>query len=89
MPGEQADGHDYIGEAVKRGAAAVVFSRAGAWPQAPATVRVNNVRNAMGLWAAHFYQRPSHKLKLVGVTGTNGKTTLTYLVESILHEPPA
>ena len=86
VPGEQADGHDYIGEAVKRGAAAVVLSRAGAWPQAPATVRVNNVRNAMGLWAAHFYQRPSRKLRLVGVTGTNGKTTLTYLVESILHE---
>ncbi|MGZ8494982.1 MAG: UDP-N-acetylmuramoyl-L-alanyl-D-glutamate--2,6-diaminopimelate ligase [Candidatus Binatia bacterium] len=86
VPGEQADGHDYIGEAVKRGAAAVVLSRAGAWPQAPATVRVNNVRNAMGLWAAHFYQRPSRNLRLVGVTGTNGKTTLTYLVESILHE---
>ncbi len=62
VPGEQADGHDYIGEAVKRGAAAVVLSRAGAWPQAPATVRVNNVRNAMGLWAAHFYRRPSRKL---------------------------
>jgi UDP-N-acetylmuramoyl-L-alanyl-D-glutamate--2,6-diaminopimelate ligase len=86
VPGEQADGHDYIGEAVKRGAAAVVLSRAGAWPQAPAMVRVNNVRNAMGLWAAHFYQRPSRNLRLVGVTGTNGKTTLTYLVESILHE---
>ena len=40
VPGEQADGHDYIGEAVKRGAAAVVLSRAGAWSQAPATVRV-------------------------------------------------
>ena len=49
-------------------------------------MRVNNVRNAMGLWAAHFYRRPSRKLRLVGVTGTNGKTTLTYLVESILHE---
>ena len=86
VPGEQADGHDYIGEAIKRGAAAVVLSRAGAWPHARATVRVNNVRNAMGLWAAHFYRRPSSSLRLVGVTGTNGKTTLTYLVESILHE---
>ena len=86
VPGEQADGHDYIGEAIKRGAAAVVLSRTGAWPHARATVRVNNVRNAMGLWAAHFYRRPSGSLRLVGVTGTNGKTTLTYLVESILHE---
>jgi UDP-N-acetylmuramoyl-L-alanyl-D-glutamate--2,6-diaminopimelate ligase len=86
VPGEQVDGHDYVGEAVKRGAAAVVVSRAGAWLQAPATVRVNNVRNVMGSWAAHFYQRPSRNLRLVGVTGTNGKTTLTYLVESILRE---
>ena len=85
VPGEKADGHDYIGEAVKRGAAAVVWSRAGTWPQAPAMVRVKNVRHAMGLWAAHFYRRPSRNLRLVGVTGTNGKTTLTYLVEAILH----
>jgi len=86
VAGEQADGHDYIGEAVKRGATAVVLSRSGVWSAAPAMVRVKNVRNAMGLWAAHFYRRPSRNLKLVGVTGTNGKTTLTYLVESILHE---
>ena len=48
------------------------------------SVRVKDVRRAMGLWAAHFYHRPSQKLKLIGVTGTNGKTTLTYLIESML-----
>jgi UDP-N-acetylmuramoyl-L-alanyl-D-glutamate--2,6-diaminopimelate ligase len=85
VPGEKVDGHDYIGEAVKRGAAAVVVSHLGSWPRAPATVRVNNVRSVMGLWAAHFYRYPSRNIRLVGVTGTNGKTTLTYLVESILQ----
>jgi UDP-N-acetylmuramoyl-L-alanyl-D-glutamate--2,6-diaminopimelate ligase len=85
VPGEKTDGHDYIGEAVKRGAAAVVVSRSGYWPAAPATVRVKNVRSAMGLWAAQFYHRPSRNIRLIGVTGTNGKTTLTYLVESILR----
>jgi UDP-N-acetylmuramoyl-L-alanyl-D-glutamate--2,6-diaminopimelate ligase len=85
VPGETVDGHDYINEAVKRGAAAVVMSRPGSWPQAPAMVRVKNVRNAMGLWAAHFYRRPSRNVRLVGVTGTNGKTTLTYLVESMMQ----
>src|SRR5678815_3283358 len=85
VPGDTVDGHDYIGEAVKRGAAAVVASRAGGWPQAPAMVRVKNVRSAMGLWAAHFYRRPSRNLRLIGVTGTNGKTTLTYLIESMLR----
>ena len=48
-------------------------------------VRVKNVRSAMGLWAAHFYRWPSRNIRLVGVTGTNGKTTLTYLVESIMQ----
>jgi len=85
VPGEKVDGHEYIGEAVKRGAAAVVVSRPGSWPPAPATVRVKNVRSAMGLWAARFYHWPSRNIRLIGVTGTNGKTTLTYLVESILR----
>ncbi|HEV8720320.1 MAG TPA: UDP-N-acetylmuramoyl-L-alanyl-D-glutamate--2,6-diaminopimelate ligase [Candidatus Binatia bacterium] len=85
VPGEKADGHDFIAEAVRRNAAAVVFSRDGNWPRATATVRVKDVRRTMGLWAAHFFNQPSRGLKLVGVTGTNGKTTLTYLVESMLQ----
>ena len=85
VQGETVDGHDYIGEAVKRGAAAVVVSRSGSWPQAPAMIRVKNIRSVMGLWSAHFYRRPSRNIRLVGVTGTNGKTTLTYLVESMLQ----
>lgn len=85
VPGEKVDGHDFIAEAVRRGAAAVVFSRQGNWPRASASVRVKDVRRAMGLWAAHFYGRPSATLTLAGVTGTNGKTTLSYLVESILQ----
>jgi UDP-N-acetylmuramoyl-L-alanyl-D-glutamate--2,6-diaminopimelate ligase len=85
LPGEKVDGHDYIRAAVGQGASAFVFSRPGDWPRAAATVRVKDSRRAMGLWAAHFFARPSAKLKLVGVTGTNGKTTLTYLIESILQ----
>ena len=85
VPGEKADGHDFIAEVVRRGAAAVVVSRHGSWPRPSASVRVKDVRRTMGLWAAHFFDRPSQKLKLVGVTGTNGKTTLTYLIESMLQ----
>jgi UDP-N-acetylmuramyl-tripeptide synthetase len=85
IPGEKADGHDFIDAAVKRGASTLVYSRAGDWPQIAASVRVKDVRRALGIWAAHFYRRPSQSLKLVGVTGTNGKTTLTYLVESMLE----
>jgi UDP-N-acetylmuramoyl-L-alanyl-D-glutamate--2,6-diaminopimelate ligase len=48
-------------------------------------VRVKDARRTMGLWAAHFFARPSAKLQLVGVTGTNGKTTLTYLIEALFE----
>ncbi len=85
VPGEKADGHDFIAEAVRRGAAAVVCSRRGDWPRAPAAVRVKDARRALALWAAHFFAHPSAGLTLVGITGTNGKTTLSYLVESILR----
>jgi len=85
VPGEKADGHDFIAEAARRNAAAVVFSRRGNWPRVAAAVRVKDVRRTMGLWAGHFFNQPSRKLKLVGVTGTNGKTTMTYLIESMLE----
>jgi UDP-N-acetylmuramoyl-L-alanyl-D-glutamate--2,6-diaminopimelate ligase len=85
VPGEKLDGHDFIADAVRHGAAAVVFSREGSWPKASASVRVKDVRLTMGLWAAHYFGRPSATLTLAGITGTNGKTTLSYLVESIFR----
>jgi UDP-N-acetylmuramoyl-L-alanyl-D-glutamate--2,6-diaminopimelate ligase len=85
VAGEKSDGHDFIADTVKRGACAYVYSKKGAWPRAAASVRVKDVRRAMGLWAAQLHQRPSQRLKLIGVTGTNGKTTLTYLLESMLQ----
>ena len=62
----------------------VVVARKVNWPQGTTWMRTKAVRRAMGIWGAHFYGRPSQRMKLVGVTGTNGKTTVTYLVESIL-----
>ena len=85
IPGEKADGHDFAAEAIKRGAAAIVCARKTPEAQGVALVRVKDVRCVMGQWSAHFYHRPSQKLKLVGVTGTNGKTTVTYLIESMLR----
>ena len=84
VSGETRDGHDFIDEARERGAAAVVVER-DMCPASITTIRVKNVRRAMGLWSSHFYGWPSNRMKTVGITGTNGKTTVSYLVESILR----
>ncbi|HZA54690.1 MAG TPA: Mur ligase domain-containing protein, partial [Candidatus Udaeobacter sp.] len=83
IPGERVDGHDFIRQALERGAAAVVVAREKATPPGTTTIRVRDVRRTMGLWSAQFFGWPSRQLKLVGVTGTNGKTTVTYLLESM------
>ena len=85
VPGTKSDGHEFIPDALARGAAAVVVEHRVAQPGDTAAIRVHNVRRAMGLWAARFYEYPGRKLRVAGVTGTNGKTTVTYLLESIFR----
>ena len=84
LAGQLADGHDFVAEAVTRGAAAVVVQRSVPVPPPAACVRVSDTRRAMAHAAAVFFGHPSRGLVLVGVTGTNGKTTVTYLLEAIL-----
>ncbi len=82
--GEQADGHDYVGEAIERGAGAVVMEDENRGIRGIPTVVVPNSRKALGALSAIFFDNPSTKMTLVGITGTNGKTTTAYLGESIL-----
>src|SRR5262245_33921475 len=82
IPGETQDGHDFVPDAVKRGAAAVVVSR-DTGTEVPQFV-VTDPRVALADLAARFYGEPSLKMRVAGVTGTNGKTSVTFLVESIL-----
>jgi UDP-N-acetylmuramoyl-L-alanyl-D-glutamate--2,6-diaminopimelate ligase len=84
IPGEKFDGHEFIPQALQRGAAGVVVAQKRTWPPDATWIRTKDVRRTMGLWGAHFYGRPSRRMRVVGVTGTNGKTTVAYLVESIL-----
>jgi UDP-N-acetylmuramoyl-L-alanyl-D-glutamate--2,6-diaminopimelate ligase len=85
VPGTQRDGHAFAGEAVAAGARTVVVERWLDLPAAVTQVLVPSVRRAMGPIASEFYGRPAERLLLVGVTGTNGKTTTTYLLEQVFE----
>jgi UDP-N-acetylmuramoyl-L-alanyl-D-glutamate--2,6-diaminopimelate ligase len=83
VPGFTADGHDFAPDAVERGAAALVCQRP--LGLGVPEVLVESVRAAMGPAAARFYGDPTAQLQVVGVTGTNGKTTTAFLVREILE----
>ncbi len=84
LRGATADGHSFIPAVVRSGAAAVVLEDLGCAPQGIPWVRVSDGRAAMARMAAEYYGNPTLSLPLVGITGTNGKTTTTYLIEAIL-----
>jgi len=84
IDGFAQDGHRFIGDAVHNGAAAVVCSKAVSAPVP--VIRVAAARPALAEMARRFYDFPADEMVLVGVTGTNGKTTVTYLIEAMLKK---
>lgn len=82
LSGTKTDGHQFAHEAIKKGAAAVLAERPVSGAQAPVFV-TPNTRKGLALVAGNFYGNPARDLVLLGVTGTNGKTTTAWLVESI------
>ncbi|MDO8786330.1 MAG: UDP-N-acetylmuramoyl-L-alanyl-D-glutamate--2,6-diaminopimelate ligase, partial [Syntrophales bacterium] len=92
ISGLKSDGHDYIPDAIARGARFIVYDKESfSWGQIlnlspPVTaLKVANSRRALGILAKNFYRHPSSQLVLIGVTGTNGKTTVAYLLEAIFQ----
>ncbi len=87
VKGERVDGHAFVGRAVEAGAAALVLQKGFNVTTALSVpvVRVDDSRRALGLLAGRFHGDPSSKLCMVGVTGTNGKTTVTYLCKGVLE----
>src|SRR5947209_2230221 len=85
LRGEKSDGHDFIGQAVEKGATVIVAERAQKHPRATCVV-VENTRGALADLSTRFYNFPARKLKLAAVTGTNGKTTTTFLIKHICEK---
>jgi UDP-N-acetylmuramoyl-L-alanyl-D-glutamate--2,6-diaminopimelate ligase len=83
VPGFKSDGHDFAPDAVRRGAVALVCQRP--LGLGVPEVIVDDVRAVMGPAAAHFYDDPTAELEVVGITGTNGKTTTAFLVRHLLE----
>ena len=87
IEGVNFDGHDFAEEAYKEGASCLVVSKDVILPKDSAItiIKVENTRYAMAFIAAAYFGNPAEKLKVIGITGTKGKTTTTYLVKSILE----
>ena len=86
LPGGVTDGRLYIDEALRRGAVAVVHEGQVHGLRGMTAVRTDNARIAMGELAARFHGYPSRALRVIGITGTNGKTTTAFMVRNILRE---
>ncbi len=84
LKGLRADGFDFIPEALDLGAAAVLSERAKPSEYDIPWIQVDDAREALAFCAANFFNHPSRSLQVLGITGTKGKTTVAYLLESIL-----
>lgn len=85
IDGFNVDGHDYVNNAINNGATVVVIEREMIIPTNITVILVKNSRIALSRLSSIFYNEPSKILQLIGITGTNGKTTTTYLIKSILE----
>jgi UDP-N-acetylmuramyl-tripeptide synthetase len=86
LRGYKIDGYEFIDAAIEKGAGVIVSEKDFEAPKNVVKILVKDTRAVSPLIASNFYANPSEKLKIVGVTGTNGKTTITYIIENMLKE---
>ena len=85
IDGENFSGKNFVKNAVNNGAVAIVCEKEIEGLHCVTQIIVKNVRSAMSFMACNFYGNPAKKLKIIGVTGTNGKTTTTYMISSLIN----
>lgn len=85
IEGFKVDGHKFIEKAINEGAKVVVCSKEIKIEKGITYIKVKNTRKALAIMASNLYDNPSKNIKLIGITGTNGKTTSTYMIKSILE----
>jgi UDP-N-acetylmuramoyl-L-alanyl-D-glutamate--2,6-diaminopimelate ligase len=85
LRGERHNGYDFVPEAISKGATAILSERPALFEIELNWIQVQEARKSLAFCSANFYRHPSRKLKVIGITGTKGKTTITYLLESILR----
>ena len=85
LEGFKVDGHNFIDAAVSKGASMIIVSKDVdiKYPEL-SYVKVEDLRKKLGIIASNFYREPQNQMKIVGITGTNGKTTTTYILETLL-----
>ena len=86
ISGAVFDGHQYVSDVAKKGAAAIIAERDIEAPKGVTVIKAENTRYALALMSAAYFGYPAEKLKVIGITGTKGKTTTTYMIKSILEE---
>ena len=85
IQGNNFNGHDYIDEAINKGAIAIITQNGLKNNYNTPTITVENTRKALSKISSNFYGNPSSKINVIGITGTNGKTTTTYLINKIFN----
>lgn len=85
ITGAVSDGHDYAAEVAEKGASVLVVSKEVSVPPEVTVIRVKDTRYALALLSAAWFDYPAEQMKIIGITGTKGKTTTTYMVKSILE----
>ncbi|SHJ59414.1 UDP-N-acetylmuramoyl-L-alanyl-D-glutamate--2,6-diaminopimelate ligase [Hespellia stercorisuis] len=86
ISGAVVDGHKFVNEVVEKGAKALIVEQDVAEPEGVTVIRVEDTRYALALTSAAYFGYPAEKLKVIGITGTKGKTTTTYMIKSILED---